>query len=222
MSYNAGRVLWGVNLRHRQKKAKGDSAMATNPKEIPYHYYSLDEYFALEQASDARFEYWDGDIFCMSGGSRAHGIISSNVHYRLRQRLEGGPCRAFTADTAIWTPALPPYRYPDASAACGELQFRHVNVLDALVNPVLIVEVLSPSTKAHDEEEKFAAYKAIPTFREYLLIAQDEAHVVHYLRRAEEVWERRDVTDMDASLELESVHCALKLRDIYEGLTFTA
>ena len=222
MSYNADWVMWGVNLRHRQKKAKGDSAMATNPKEIPYHYYSLDEYFALEQASDARFEYWDGDIICMSGGSITHYLISSNVHGALVLALRGGRCRAFTGDAAIWTPAFPPYRYPDASVVCGELQTRHVNVLDAILNPVVIVEVLSPSTKALDEGKKFEAYKAIPTFREYLLIAQDEAHVVHYLRRAEEAWERRDVTDMDASLELESVHCALKLRDIYEGLTFTA
>jgi Uma2 family endonuclease len=210
-------------LRNRQKKAKGDSAMAANPKDVPpYHYYSLDEYFALEQASDARFEYWDGDIFCMSGGSRAHGIISGNVFYRLRQKLEGGRCMAFTADTAIWTPTLPPYRYPDASAACGELKFKHVHVLDALVNPVLIVEVLSPSTASHDEGLKFAPYQAIPTFQEYLLVAQDEPRVTHYLRRTEDDWERRDVIDMTASLELESVHCALKLRDIYEGLTFTA
>jgi Uma2 family endonuclease len=194
--------------------------MATNPKDVPYHYYSLNEYFALEQASDARFEYWDGDIFCMSGGSRRHYRISSNVVVALANGLRGGPCTAFTGDAAIWTPTLPPYRYPDASVACGELQFQRVNVLDALVNPVLIVEVLSPSTKAHDERDKFAAYQAIPTFREYLLIAQDEVRLIRYLRRTEDAWERRDVADVDASLELESVGCALNVRDIYEGVTF--
>ncbi|MGA9998139.1 MAG: Uma2 family endonuclease [Pyrinomonadaceae bacterium] len=194
--------------------------MATNPKDVPYHYYSLNEYFALEEASDARFEYWDGDIFCMSGGSREHGIISVNVVVALANGLRGGLCRAFTADTAIWTPVLPPYRYPDASVVCGEMQFRHVNVLDALVNPVLIVEVLSPSTRTHDEKEKFAAYQAIPTLREYLLVAQDEPRVTHYTWQAEGVWTRRDVTDREGSLELESVGCALRLRDIYEGVTF--
>ncbi len=193
--------------------------MAANPQDVPRHYFSLDEYFALEEASDARFEYWDGDILCMSGGSRAHSRISSNVHYRLRQRLEGGPCMAFTADTAIWTPALPPYRYPDASAARGELQFRRVRNLDALVNPVLIVEVLSPATAGHDRKEKFAAYQAIPTFAEYLLIAQDAPRVTHY-RRAGEVWERRDVSGLDAILPLESVGCALSVQDVYEGVTF--
>src|SRR5256714_9115049 len=197
--------------------------MATHRKDPPYHYYSLNEYFALEQASDARFEYWDGNVFCMSGGSRAHYRISSNVVVALANGLRGGPCTAFTGDAAIWTPALPPYRYPDASVACGELQFRHVNILDALVNPVLIVEVLSPSTRANDEGEKFTAYQAIPTFLEYLLIAQDEMRVTHYTRQSEEgAWTRRDVTDHEGSLKLESVGCELKLRDLYEGVTFDA
>jgi Uma2 family endonuclease len=195
--------------------------MATNPKDTPRHYYSLGEYFALEQASDARFEYWDGDIVCMSGGSRAHGMISSNVHLSLGNGLRGGRCRAFTGDTAILTPALPPYRYPDASAACGELEYKHVNGLDALVNPTLVVVVTSPSTVRLDEGEKFLAYQAIPSLREYLLVSQDGPHVTHYTRQDGGAWQRRDVTDADASLELESVGCALRMRDIYDGLTFT-
>lgn len=196
--------------------------MATNPRDVPQHYYSLGEYFALEQASDARFEYWDGEIICMSGGSRRHGIICVNLVLALGNSLRGGRCSAFTSDTAIWTPALPPYRYPDGSAACGELQFKNINGLDALVNPALVVEVTSPSTIGRDEGEKFVAYQAIPTLREYLLVSQDEPRVTHYTRASGGAWARRDVTDADASLELESVGCALKMRDIYEGLTFPA
>jgi Uma2 family endonuclease len=196
--------------------------MATNPKDMPRHYYSLDEYFALEQASDARFEYWDGDIVCMSGGSRAHGTISSNVHFALATGVRGGRCRTFTGDMAVWTPTLPPYRYPDASAACGELEFKHIKGHDALVNPVIVIEVTSPSTVGLDEGPKFVAYQAIPTLREYLLVSQDEPRVTHYARRDDGAWERRDVTDMDASVELESVDCAMKMRDIYDGLTFPA
>lgn len=193
--------------------------MATNPKDVPWHYFSLDEYFALEQASDARFEYWDGDIVCMSGGSRDHIQISGNIYYRLRQRLEGGPCRAFPAEQPVKTPTLPPYRYPDASAACGELKFENMHGIDALVNPVLIVEVLSPTTAEHDRKEKFAAYQAITTFTEYLLVAQDAPRVIHY-RRIGDVWERRDVAGLDATLPLESIGCALNVRDLYEGVTF--
>ncbi|MFL6284703.1 MAG: Uma2 family endonuclease [Pyrinomonadaceae bacterium] len=196
--------------------------MATNLKDVPRHYYSLNEYFALEQAGDARFEYWDGDIICMSGGSRAHYLISSNVHGSLAVALRGGRCRAFTGDAAIWTAVLPPYRYPDASATCGELQFKNINGLDAIVNPVLVVEVTSQSTIGRDEGDKFLAYQAIPTLRDYLLVSQDGPHVTHYTRRDNGAWERRDVTDVDASVELESVGCALKMRDIYDGLTFPA
>lgn len=196
--------------------------MATNPKDVPYHYYSLDEYFALEAASDARFEYWDGDIFCMSGGSRAHIQISGNVFYRLRQRLEGGACRAFTAEQPVLTPTLPPYRYPDASAACGEPEFKHVRGVDALVNPTLIVEVLSSSTALHDQQDKFVAYQAIETFREYLLVGQDEPRVTQYRRRADGAWERRDAAGLEGSLDLESVGCSLLMRDLYEGVEFTA
>lgn len=194
--------------------------MALNPRDIPYHYYSLDEYFALEQASDARFEYWDGDIVCMSGGSRAHYRIGSNMHYRLRQRLEGRPCTAFTADTPILTPALPPYRYQDASVACGELKFRHVHVVDALVNPVLIVEVLSPSTASRDQNQKFAAYKAIETFSNYLLISQDKPLVTHYARQPEGRWTREETTSLEASLTFASIGCTITMREIYEDVDF--
>lgn len=196
--------------------------MATNPMDVPRHYYSLEEYFALERESDARFEYWDGDIVCMSGGSRAHGMISSNVHGALIIGLRGGRCRPFTGDMAIWTPALPPYRYPDASVVCGEIQVKHINGLDALVNPVLAVEVTSPSTIGRDEGDKFVAYQAVTTLREYLLVSQNAMRVTHYTRQANGSWERRDVTDVDASIELEPVGCALKMRDIYEGLSFPA
>lgn len=196
--------------------------MATNPTDMPQHYYSLEEYFALEDASDARFEYWDGDILCMSGGSRAHGTIASNIVISLGNSLRGGKCRAFIGDVAVYTPALPPYRYPDASAACGELEFKHIKGHDALVNPSLVVEVTSPSTAALDEGPKFVAYQAAPTLREYLIVSQDEPHVTHYARRGGDTWERRDVTGPDASAELESLGCALNLRDVYEGLTFTA
>jgi Uma2 family endonuclease len=194
--------------------------MAANPKDVPQHYYSLEEYFALEDASDARFEYWDGDIICMSGGSLAHGMISSNVHFSLALGVRGGRCRAFTGDMPVWTPTLPPYRYPDASVVCGEPEYKNKKGHDALVNPVVVVEVLSPSTAALDEGPKFVAYQAVTTLRDYLLVSQHEPRVTHYTRLEADSWQRRDVNGLDASLGLESIGCALKLRDIYEGVTF--
>ncbi|MBV9927659.1 MAG: Uma2 family endonuclease [Acidobacteria bacterium] len=194
--------------------------MASNPKDVPQHYYSLEEYFALEDASDARFEYWDGDIVCMSGGSRSHYRISGNVYYRLARALNGGPCEAFTGEAPVYTPTLPPYRYPDASAACGEPVFEHIKGHDALVNPVVVVEVHSPSTAAADEGPKFEAYQVVPTIRDYLLVSQDEPRVVRHTRLESGAWMRSEVAGLDAAAELESVGCTLDLRDIYDGVTF--
>jgi Uma2 family endonuclease len=193
--------------------------MATDRKDMPQHYFSLDEYFALEQASHARFEYWDGEIVCMSGGSKEHTVISGNVFFRLRQQLSGG-CRAFTSELPVRTPTLPPYRYPDATVACGDLRFEHIHGVDALINPVLIVEVLSPTTASHDFEDKFTAYQSIPNFREYLLIAQDAPRVTHYTRQADGRWAREDVTDLNAVLTLDCIGGTLSLHHIYEDVKF--
>src|SRR5436853_3201110 len=97
--------------------------MAINPKDLARHYFSLEEYFALEHVGDARYEYWDGDIVCMSGGSKQHERIAGNVFAELHSQLKGRSCEAFTCDMPIKTPSLPPYRYPDASVACGKAEF---------------------------------------------------------------------------------------------------
>ena len=195
--------------------------MAADPHGTPRHFYSLDEYFALEHAGDARYEYWDGDIVCMSGGTKAHGRIGSNVLYRLRQALEGGPCVAFTGDTAVKTPTLPPYRYPDATVGCGDLKYQNIRGVDALINPILIVEVLSPTTGLHDQEDKFGAYKAIPGFKEYLLIAQDKVHITHYTRREDGLWLPEEITDTKTSLSLGCIGISLSPSEVYEGVTFS-
>jgi Uma2 family endonuclease len=193
--------------------------MAAKPEDSQRHYYSLDEYFALEGASHARYEYWDGDIVCMSGGSKEHGAIAGNVFYRLRQKLEGGSCRALTADTAVKTPSLPPYRYPDVSVGCGDLIFESIRGVDALVNPILIVEVLSPATARHDQEDKFVAYKAIPGFKEYLLVAQDSPHVKRYFREGDSFWSSEELSSLE-TVRLVSVGCEWPLAWVYESVTF--
>ena len=194
--------------------------MSTNRKAFPHHYYSLDEYFALEKTSDARFEYWAGEIVCMSGGSQRHYRISSNVVVALQLQLRGGRCQAFTGDLPVRTPTLPPYRYPDVTVACGDLQFHSVQGIDVLINPVLLVEVVSPATALRDENEKFGAYQALPTFMEYLLISQEARRVIHYTRQSDGKWMRADVADAGAILVLNSIGCSLPLREIYEGVAF--
>ncbi len=202
-------------------RRKGDIDMAANINNLPRHYYTLEEYFALERAGKARYEYWEGEIVCMSGGSRQHARICSNVHLAIGQQLKGKDCHAYTGDLPIRTPTLPPYRYPDVSVACGKATFENINGIDALTNPALIVEVLSPATEALDRREKRAAYQSIPSVMEYVLIAQDAPHITRFVRPSEgDVWPRRDAGDPDASIELTSIQCRLSLNDVYEGVDF--
>lgn len=197
-----------------------ENYMASNPKDAPRHFYTLDEYFALEHTGDARYEYWDGDIVCMSGGSKEHARIDGNVYHRLRLKLDSGSCQAFTSEMPIKTPTLFPYLYADVSVACGELIFEKIHGIDVLVNPTLIVEVLSPTSELRDRDEKFTAYKAIESFMEYLLIAQAAPQVTHYVRQSDGRWESEVITDMNAEITLSSVGCKLSLAEIYENISF--
>lgn len=197
--------------------------MAANVQDLPRHYYTLEEYFALERAGQARYEYWNGAIVCMSGGSEAHIRVSGNVYFTLRRQLTGRRCEAFTSDLPIKTPTLPPYRYPDASVACGKAVFEKIEGLAALTNPTLLVEVLSPGTASRDRKDKRAAYQALPSVMEYLLIAQDAPHLTHYLRLPEthpERWTRTDYSDLIAAIVLPSIECVLALSDVYVGVEF--
>jgi Uma2 family endonuclease len=193
--------------------------MVANLKEPYRPYYTLEEYFLLEKGSERRFEYWDGQIFCMSGGSEQHATLTSNIHREVANKLRGKNCRAYTEGTPIVTPTLPPYRYPDTSAACGKPQFQSFDGIDALVNPTLVVEVLSTSTEAVDRKQKKGAYQALPSLQEYLLVAQTAHHVTRFSRHGE-FWHREEFSGLDAVIPLPSLDCELALRDIYEGVVF--
>lgn len=186
----------------------------------PKHLYTLNEYFALERAGDARYEYWNGEIVCMSGGSEQHGQIAGNIHGELHAQLKGRPCRAFTSDIPIKTPTLPPYRYPDASVACGKAEFEKIQGIGVLTNPVLIVEVLSPQTEDSDRKEKFEAYQAIETMREYLLVSQNASQITHYVKQENGEWQPFDTANPAATLNLATIGCTLALQDVYADVVF--
>ena len=192
--------------------------MAADPKDSPRHYYTLQEYFALERTGDGRYEYWDGEIVAMSGGSKEHGMIAGNVYFDLRQQIGSRDRRVFNSEIPIKTQALPPYRYPDTSVVCGEAAFENVEGIDTLINPTVIVEVLSPSTERRDRNEKRAAYQAIPSLKEYLMIAQDAPHATR--SRQGDKWVRSDYGDLKASIVLGSIQCTLTLSAIYSAVQF--
>ncbi|HWQ31771.1 MAG TPA: Uma2 family endonuclease [Blastocatellia bacterium] len=187
---------------------------------IPKHRYTLEEYIELDKNSEERYEYFDGEVFAMAGGTINHGRISSNVHFALRQRLAGKGCEAFTAETRIRVPAALPYRYPDVSVVCGPVKIEEIQGQEMLVNPVLLVEVLSTSTAAYDHGDKFSAYQSIESFREYLLISQERPHVVQYVRQPDNRWLRAEVSGLNGILTLESLDLTLPLSEIYEQVDF--
>ena len=194
--------------------------MAAHFNDFPHHRYTLEEYFALERVGEARYEYWDGDILCMSGGTERHYIITDNVYLKLSRLLEGRDCRAFSSGAPVRTSFLPPYRYTDVSVVCGKPLFVSINGIDVLANPSLIVEVLSSGMEHLDKEEKRNAYRRIPSLKEYLIISQDAPHLTRYRRQGRR-WARQDVGDLNGSLELASIESEILISEIYKGVTFS-
>ena len=192
--------------------------MAANPELR----YTLEEYFELERTSEERFEFWNGEVFCMSGASQAHDRIIVNFIVHLSAKLDAIKCRVFSSDMRIRVPSAPPYRYADLSALCGEARFEEIGGVDALVNPQLIVEVLSPSTEAYDRGDKFTHYKSIPTLSEYLLVAQHRPHVTHLYKQPDATWIYAEANDLAATVELVTLNCDLPLNEIYRGVSFDA
>jgi Uma2 family endonuclease len=186
----------------------------------PQRYYTLEEYLALEQTSEARYEYWQGEVFAMSGASPAHVQIQINLITLLRTQLRGRPCRIFSSDMRLKVPSRPPYRYPDLSALCGEPRFELIGGLEVLTNPTLIVEILSPTTEAFDRGDKFTYYKSVPSFSEYLLIAQHRPHVGQYIKQSAEVWSYRECNEISATLYVPSLECLLMLTELYQDVPF--
>lgn len=182
--------------------------------------YTLEEYFELERTSEERFEFFNGEVFCMSGGNRAHELVIRNILVSLTLKLGGRNCEAFTSNTRVKVPSMPPYRYPDVTALCGTPEFEKIGGVDTLTNPALIVEVLSLSTEGYDRGDKFTHYKSIPNFGEYLLVAQYRPHVTQFIKHDERTWLQREYNDLGAEFTLSSLVCELSLREIYEGVTF--
>ena len=186
----------------------------------PNRRYTLEQYFALELSSDEKYEYFDGDVFAMSGASLAHEQIIANLIVSLRNNLRGRPCHVLPSNTRIKVPSLPPYRYPDVTALCEAPSTEVIGGLEVLVNPRLIVEVLSPATEAYDRGDKFTHYKSIETFAEYVLIAQHRPHVTHYVKGADGKWSYEEFNDLAQTLRITSLECSLGLRDLYEAIAF--
>ena len=188
---------------------------------IPKERFTLEEYIEFDKNSEERYEYFDGVVVSMSGGTLAHNRIARNLTTGLTNRLGGQGCEVLPADMRIKVPKAPPYRYADLVVVCGQPIIESVQGLDVLVNPALIVEILSESTEAYDRGKKFVSYQSIGTFREYLLIAQDRPYITHYMRQSDESWLRTDIEDLDSEIKFTTLSCTLSLKEIYSLVDFT-
>jgi Uma2 family endonuclease len=190
--------------------------MASHPK----HFYSPEEYLALERKASYRSEYYAGEIFAMSGASREHNLIAANVTTSLNTQLEDRDCEVYVSDMRVRTPDNLLYTYPDVVVTYGESQFDDTAVY-TLLNPTLIVEVLSPSTERHDRTKKFADYRKITSLREYILVAQEECRITQYVRQASDTWLFQEASSPEETLHLVSIDCDLALERVYRKVRFS-
>ena len=188
---------------------------------LPKKKYILpEEYLALERDSLERHEYFDGEIFLMAGTSEEHANISSNVNISLGTQLKKRPCKSYQSDLRVHIPATGLYTYPDVIVVCGKPQLLEDAYLDTLLNPDLIVEVLSPSTADYDKGTKFDHYRTIDSLKEYVLVWQDKKRVARYTKQTDGSWTLNDFIGEEAEIVLSSINCKLLMEDIYDKVDF--
>ena len=178
---------------------------------------SVEEYLAFDRASETKHEYYAGELLAMAGASYDHNTIVGNTFASLRARLLGGPCRVNFSDLRVQIGVGGQFTYPDLTVVCGQPQFRDER-RDVLLNPALIIEVLSPSTENYDRGMKFRQYRTIESLQDYLLIAQDAPRIEHYARQANGLWLFGEANGVLASMQIQSLTCTLPLTEIYQDV----
>ncbi len=187
---------------------------------IPKTKLTPEEYLEFERKSEERHEYFDGEIFAMSGAKRNHNVIAWNIGGELRQKLKDRNCEAYPADMRVFVPETELYTYPDLVVVCGEPKFKDA-VFDTLLNPVLLIEVLSDSTESYDRGKKFQHYRSIESLREYVLVSQNEARIEKYVKSGDGFWVLSEAVGTDAEIEFSSIECRIALSEVYAKIDFS-
>ena len=180
-------------------------------------YYTESEYLSFERASQDKHEFYKGEIFDMSGASFKHNIIQVNVLGKLFIHLSGKKCRPFGSDLRIHVPKNSLYTYPDVIIVCGEPQFGD-DTFDTLLNPSVIIEVLSPSTANYDRGTKFELYREIESLQEYILIDSSSVHFVHYIKNPDGTWTLSETRDVGGAFIVSLIALEVPLGEIYAGV----
>jgi Uma2 family endonuclease len=177
-----------------------------------------EEYLAIERKAEIRSEYIQGRMYAMSGASLRHSALVGNILGGIWTQTRGKGCHVHATDLRVKVTPTGLYTYPDVVAFCGEARVEDSHQ-DTLLNPAVIVEVLSPSTEAYDRGEKFANYRRIDALREYVLVSQDKKRVEHFRRDGDD-WRLTEISEPGAALHLEAIGCSLTLLAIYENVDF--
>ena len=183
-----------------------------------YNYFTIKEYLEMERNSEEKHEYYEGEIFSMSGASISHNRISMNLSALLKSKLDGKDCEPFGSDLRIHIPTNTLYTYPDFSIICGDLKTTD-DSFDTVTNPTVILEILSQSTHRYDRLEKFSLYREIETFKEYILIDSRKLHIQKHLL-TNEGWLLSDYKNIEDTVFINSANISLFLMDIYKGVSF--
>lgn len=182
-------------------------------------YITPQEYLRLERQSEYKSEYVNGQIFAMTGASRKHNLITTNISRELSLQLKGRPCEVYAVDMRVKVRATGLYTYPDVAVACGEPEFED-DFVDTLLNPTLLIEVLSPSTERYDRIAKSSYYRTIDSLTEHLLVAQDEIRIEQYVKQSNGQWSLFEYLTIDSNARLPSIDCSLLLGEVYDRISF--
>jgi Uma2 family endonuclease len=182
--------------------------------------FTPEQYLSLERTSEIRHEYLDGFVYAMAGESPEHSTICFNLAGSLHFQLRGTPCRGFSPNMKVRTDRSGLYAYPDLTVVCGEPSY-HDERRDVLTNPVVIFEVLSPSTEVYDRSEKFLRYRTeIETLQDYVLVSQDRPRIEHFSRQPDGSWLSSEVNGLTETLSLPSIDCRTALAEVYSRIDF--
>ncbi|MGI8640570.1 MAG: Uma2 family endonuclease [Pyrinomonadaceae bacterium] len=185
---------------------------------LPKPVYNLDEYLALEESAEYRSQFYNGEIFAMAGASRKHNIAAGNIYANLHFQLRNRPCEIYQNDMRIKVNAEF-YTYPDIVVVCDEPQIEKKRG-ENLLNPLVIIEVLSPSTEKFDRGEKARLYRLMPSLKEYILISQDKPYIEHFVHQENGGWLLTEIAEMSEIFQLPTIFCELNLSDIYARINF--
>ncbi|MBI1768914.1 MAG: Uma2 family endonuclease [Bacteroidetes bacterium] len=177
---------------------------------------TIEEYLQFEKPSLEKHEYFKGEVFAMAGASPMHNVIFSNVFGELFLRLKGKPCKPYGSDFRVHITENTLFTYPDISIVCGDIISSKADE-DSFVNPAVIIEILSPSTKDYDRGGKFLLYRDVPTLKEYILIDTESIFIEAHRINKSGHWELEDIKGIDTTLNIESVQVSLPLKEIYAG-----